>query len=72
MMHAAIPESAITERFVQASGPGGQNVNRVATAVELRLSVAELGLGEAAQRRLEAKARRAALKAGRASRPRPE
>jgi len=32
----AIPESEITERFVRASGPGGQNVNKVSTAVELR------------------------------------
>ena len=31
-----IPESEITERFVRASGPGGQNVNKVSTAVELR------------------------------------
>ena len=32
----AIDESELDERFVRASGPGGQNVNKVATAVELR------------------------------------
>ncbi len=32
----AIQESEISERFVRASGPGGQNVNKVSTAVELR------------------------------------
>ena len=35
-----IPEHELQERFVRASGPGGQNVNKVATAVELRFDVA--------------------------------
>jgi ribosome-associated protein len=36
----AIDEEELEERFVQASGPGGQNVNKVATAVQLRFDVA--------------------------------
>jgi ribosome-associated protein len=34
-----IPEESLQERFVRASGPGGQNVNKVATAVELRFDI---------------------------------
>jgi len=35
-----IPDSELIESFVRASGPGGQNVNKVASAVELRFDVA--------------------------------
>ncbi|MFM8819619.1 MAG: alternative ribosome rescue aminoacyl-tRNA hydrolase ArfB [Phenylobacterium sp.] len=34
-----IPEDEISERFIRSAGPGGQNVNKVSTAVELRFDV---------------------------------
>jgi ribosome-associated protein len=47
-----IDEREIDERFVRASGPGGQNVNKVATAVELRFNVAASSLPQDVKERL--------------------
>jgi len=54
----SIPEEQLDERFVRASGPGGQNVNKVATAVELRFNVPASALPEEVKARLAALAGR--------------
>jgi len=48
-----IPDEALSERFLAATGPGGQNVNKVATACQLRVDVFKLGLPLHAYERLK-------------------
>lgn len=54
----ALDEAELEERFVRASGPGGQNVNKVATKIDLRVDLDRVeGLTDAARVRLDALAR---------------
>ncbi|MEQ1547384.1 MAG: alternative ribosome rescue aminoacyl-tRNA hydrolase ArfB [Chakrabartia sp.] len=51
--YPALPEDALEERFLAATGPGGQNVNKVATAVQMRLDVFALRLAPPVYARLK-------------------
>jgi ribosome-associated protein len=48
-----LPEEALEEKFLASTGPGGQNVNKVATACQLRCDVFKLGLAPPVYARLK-------------------
>ena len=53
-----VPPSALTVQAVRASGPGGQNVNKVATKIDLRVDLGAVeGLSDSARARLQVLAR---------------
>ena len=53
----SIPDAELEESFIRSSGPGGQNVNKVESAVELRCDLARSGLPEDVIARLKAQAK---------------
>ena len=61
---ARVPEDALSIKFVRASGPGGQHVNKVATAVELRLDLVRANLPQGLRARLQRAAGRRLNAAG--------